>query len=395
VKFFGFILCRSLLPVLAFVCAVTSPFVFSASSVTELYYAGFALAGNASDAAESFPLTSKLMTETTAEGIPLIEDQLRKKVSGSGRLDNIVFDLVTQQQGQGAVAVAFVVDWENIAYETINNSKKIVADLHGQILVFDFDSKKVLAAFPVAVQLIDVVDGEVTEAYEAELIRRLTFGDNGQGLLSAFAKRFSTLDIKRTYGNYIGVVDVVLESKAQEFLEAHGKDAGQYEIKVADQFGKRLSSNLNIPYVPYTKGMAIGAKMVARFASGSEYQFELPKPDYQIYLTLRGFKKVQLDSNSVLSAWAYGSYMNVRITDFDSTTHYLDIPVKYGAVKKVPNTANKIDDWTIFQESLFSLIDQTTQQFIEPDRKWLAEWSSGKDAYKQLQSMQRIIDRTQ
>lgn len=374
--------------------SVFSPMVHAAAGVGDLYYAGFALSGNASDSLRLFPLTTKLLSEKTPEGIPLLEDRLRGLVREANRTENLVFELIEQRQGRNAVAVAFLIDWENIAYEKIDTSTKIVADLHGQILVFDFDTKKALAAFPVAMQIIDVVDGQQTDLHAYNLIRRLFFGSPEGGLLDAFSTRYSTLDIRRSYGNYVGVVDVTLEENALDFLMLNNESVEQYSTKIADQFGKRLSTNLGIPYVPYTKGQAIGGKMVARFSSGAEYQFELPKPDYQIHLTLRGFKKALLDSNSILSAWAYGSYMKVKMTNFDQSHTYLEIPVKYGAVKKVPRTTDQIDDWTIYQESVFSLIDQTTQQLDKPSRKWLDEWSTGKDAFRQINSLKQIIDRS-
>lgn len=362
--------------------------------VDSLYYAGFALAGSAADSEENYPITSKLLQDKEDNGIPRIEALLWQNLSSTDNAHLLRQDLVDATIGTNAVAVAFVLDWENIAHEPIQETTKVVVDLHGQILVFDFDTKKIIASYPVAVQLIDVVAGTVTPEHEHHLIENLFYAELGKGVLGSFAEKFSDLQIKRSYGNYMGVVNVELEEKALATLEEYQEDTITYSNSVADNFGKRLSTNLGIPFVPYSKGSAIGSKMVARFADGTVYQFEIPSPDYRIHITVRGFKKVPLDSNNAVTAWAYGSYLRVKITDFDDAEIYLDAPFKYGAVKKILNGNENLDDWTIYQESMFSLIDQLTHQLGNPDRKWLSEWSNGRETQKQIENLETIIARS-
>lgn len=367
----------------------------ASSSVDQLYYAGFALAGNAADAEANFPVTYEVLQEEKSNGIPKLEEVLWESLAQTEKAELLSRDLIDHSAGQNALAIAFVIDWENVALEKLPETTKLVADLHGQILVFDFESKKVIASYPVATQLIDVVQGEPTPEYERELIKKLYSLEAGEGIFGAFASRYAGLELKRAYGNYLGVVDVILEQKALAILEQYNQSPETYQNHIAENFGKQLSKNLNIPFVPYSKGSAIGSKMVARFSNGLEYQFDLPQPDYRVHLTVRGFKKVPLDSNSVLTAWAYGSYLRVKITDFDDATTYLDAPFKYGAVKKVMNDTESLDDWTIYQESTFSLVDQLTQNLGAPDRNWINEWSGGRETYNQLVKLEQIIARLQ
>jgi hypothetical protein len=364
-------------------------------SATPVYFAGFALAGNASESESAFPITSKILKETSESGGYLLEQSLWASVQSAQHSELIIKrDLGSGDDSYDLVAMAFVLDWENVSSERVAGSTKLVVDLHGQVLLFDFNGKKVIGSYPIAVQLLHSVDGPATTELEASLVRRLYFGSEDESIFRRFAERLSSVSVKPSTGNYIRVVSVELEANARQVLVDYAQDESVLVSRVADSFGKRLAENQKISYVPYAKGSAIGSKMAARFANGEIYQLELPEPDYRVHLRLRGFKKVLLDSNSVESAWAYGSYMNVAVKDFDDQKVYLDAPFKFGAVKKVVAGSEDIDDWTAYQESMFTLIDQITLQSAQPDKAWLAQWSGGRPVMKQFEELKRVIERT-
>jgi hypothetical protein len=195
-------------------------------------------------------------------------------------------------------------------------------------------------------------------------------------------------------GNYIRVVSVDVEDKAHQTLLEYGQNEAVIKSRLADSFAERLSENHRIAYVPYSKGVAVGQKMAARFANGDIYQLELPTPDYRVHLRLRGFKKVMADRTSVESAWIYGSYLNVAIKDFDDEKVYLDAPFKYGAIKKVVAGTDNQDDWSAYQESLFMLVDQITRQTVAPDKAWAEKWSQGQPVFTQLQALRSVLERS-
>lgn len=378
--------------ILVIIALTTSPLSFSA---TPIYFAGFALAGNAAESEIAFPITSRILQETDASGRYLLEQALWASVQAAPHPElDIKRELGTGDDASDLVAMAFVLDWENVSSEQVAGSTKLVIDLHGQALVFDFDSKKVIGSYPIAVQLLHSVDGPTTPELEASLVRRLYLGSEGESIFKRFAERLSTVSVKPSTGNYIRVISVELEDNARKALADFAQDEAVVVSRVADSFGKGLAENHKVSFVPYAKGSAIGSKMAARFANGDIYQLELPEPDYRVHLRLRGFKKVLLDSNSVESAWAYGSYMNVAVKDFDDQKVYLDAPFKFGAVKKVVAGSEDIDDWSAFQESMFTLIDQITVQSAKPDKAWLAQWSGGSPVMKQLEELKRVIERT-
>ena len=368
---------------------------FCVEPLPNVYYAGFALSGNGAQASKAFPISTMLLKEQgSQDGAYLLESELWRHVQSSSHPNiNLSRGLASGLVPGDSVAMAFVLEWENVSSETVAGKTKMVADLHGQVLIFDFDSKKVIGAYPVAVQLLDVIDGPVSEAARTKLVRDLYYGSAGNSIFAQVAKRLQVASVKPSIGNYIQIVAVDLEPKAHETIRQYRADPDVLVSRVADAFGERLFENASVAYVPFTKGTAIGSKMSARFANGDVFQLELPVPDYRIHLRVRGFKKMLLDSNSIESAWGYASYINVAIKSYDDSTVFLDSPFKYAVTKSVITGTRDQDDWSAFQESMSSLIDQTTLQIAKPDIEWLDEWSGGDDTLDQLERLSGIIER--
>lgn len=368
---------------------------FSAEPATNVYFAGFALAGNAAESGKAFPISSRLLQEQSKDGTFLLERELWKHVQGSRHPKlNIKQDLATGLVPGDSVAMAFVLEWENVSNETVAGRTKLVADLHGQVLIFDFESKKVIGSYPVAVQLLDVIQGPVNEKVKESLIKSLYFGTSGNSIFAQAAKRLPSVSVKPSTGNYIQIVSVDLEAKARQTLAEFREDPQVLVSRVADAFGERLFENNHVAYIPYSKGSAIGSTMAARFANGDVFQLELPTPDYRIHLKVRGYKKQLIDSNNVESAWGYASYMNVAIKSFDDSTVYLNAPFKFAVAKNVVSGTHDQDDWSAFEESTFALIDQITLQIANPDKAWLKQWADGNSTMDQLEKLSKILDRT-
>jgi hypothetical protein len=367
---------------------------FSAEPATNVYFAGFALAGNHAESEKAFPISSRLLEEKNKDGTVLLETELWKQVQASSHPQLTIKQGLSSGVVAGdSVAMAFVLEWENVSSETVAGRTKLVADLHGQVLIFDFESKKVIGSYPAAVQLLDVIDGPVNDKVKESLIRRLYFGTSGRSIFAQAAKRLPLVSAKPSTGNYIQIVSVDLEAKAQQTLADFHADPQVLIARVADTFGERLFENNHVAYIPYSKGTAIGHAMAARFANGDIYQFEFPTPDYRIHLTVRGYKKQLLDSNNVEAAWGYATYMNVAIKSFDDSAVYLDAPFKFAVTKNVVSGTHDQDDWSALQEATFSLINQITLQIAAPDSDWLKQWSDGSSTKDQLKKLSGILAR--
>ena len=370
------------------------PLCSAKASPLSVYYAGFAFAGDNANVKTSFPLTSKLLEEHDPSGRPMIEAALTSRMTSviNPSLSLLMGKLGNYKSGD-AVSLAFAVDWENVTTEKLGDKTKVVVDIHAEILVFDFAEMKVIGAFPLGVQIRDVQDSDVSEAHKLALVHDIYYGTGPSNIFDRFVDRLNTLVIKPAYGNRIGVVSVDIEDKARATLAEANTTADPFVSFTALAFSKFLSTNQGVAVLPYSKGQAIGGKMSAVFANGEVYQLAIPEPDYAVHLTVRGFKKVKLDQTAAETAWAYGSYIHVRIDQPELAKTYLDTDFKFAPVKKVPTGEVVEKDWPAYQESLLSLLDQLTKQVSMQDKAWTAQWATGDQATDQLEAVSKILAR--
>ncbi|MGB8839639.1 MAG: hypothetical protein WCC64_01075 [Aliidongia sp.] len=259
-----------------------------------------------------------------------------------------------------------------MAQEPVGREVKLVADLRAEALIFDFQSKKVIAAYPFGVQSRQVLPTAPSPEMVRDLFRALYFGPGN--IFDAFIRVLKSTDIKRAYGAYAQVTDVQIEDKAAQLLTAVAAEPEPVKVFIAEAFDASLSKNVGIPVLPYLAGQAIGGKMSARFANGDVYNFSLPEPDYKIRLTLRGFKKVEVDSNAQETGFAYASFFRVDVQQPLSSKSYLNAEFKYAVTKIVPKSVLHLDDWGAYQESMLSFLDGLTRQFAMPDDDWIEKW---------------------
>jgi hypothetical protein len=363
-------------------------------AATKAYFAGFAFATDHENIGTSFPISSSLLKEIEPNGVPKLERELSQRISAATptNIDLIIGEFGNYKSGE-AVSIAFALDWENISTERVGNITKIVVDVHAQILVFDFSTMKVLGSFPVAVQVRDAIDGEATAERRRSLIESIYFVSGPTNIFERFAERIGQIEIKPNFGNHLGVSDIVIEDKAKAILAESNVDIAAFESFIARSFGKFLSTNQGVAMLPYSQGHAIRNKMSARFANGDVYHLTVPEADYAIHLSVRGFKKVKLDANAVEAAWAYGSYIRVRVDQPELGKVYMDTPLKFAAVKRIPATVTGVDDFSAYQESMLSLFDQFTRQISAPDGDWVGKWTEGEAVLPQFTELARVIQR--
>jgi hypothetical protein len=345
----------------------------ASAELLNLHYAGFALGGQASDSKKAFPTTSTLLNQRNASGVSILDAELNRRLKGavfrSISLDNSLGNVKTGD----SLAIAFVLTWENVASEQLERDFKITVDLRAEALIFDFETMKVIAAYPFGVQVRDVSGNSPSPEKIRELISDVYFGGN-HNILDRFVEILRTANIKRSYGAYAQVISVDLEDKATALMSTVNADPSQTKTFIADSFDALLWKNDSIPVLPFSKGQAIGGRMSGVFSNGDVFNLSLPEADYRIHLTARGFKKVEVDSDASEIGFAYASYFHVSIDQPLREKPYLDGDYKFAVSKVVPRAVAKTDDWAAYQESMLSLIDGLTKQFATIDTNWLGKW---------------------
>ena len=120
-----------------------------------------------------------------------------------------------------ALAVAFVVTWENLAQEKVDSKFKVTADVRAEVLIFDFLAKKVIAAGPFGVERRDVLPTAPSSVDIQNEFREIYFGQQ-HNIFDGFVTALRSVDIKASYGAYTQLVKIDVEDNAKSLMRKYG-----------------------------------------------------------------------------------------------------------------------------------------------------------------------------
>jgi hypothetical protein len=360
----------------------------------KINFAGFAFIGDHRNNDIDFPYSRKIFDLKNPEtSQPLLNSALISRISQKAFKDfKLVTDALGDHRNANALSLAIVLDWENINTEVIDGLYKVVINLHGQILIFDFNEKKILAAYPTGIRFNDVLETVPDEVYLTSQFKKIYFENiQGVNVLDEFIKVLDRVDPKEGFCQRTKVSEVVVEETAIKYLpETFKNRPDALKTFIAQQFSTFLSSNMGISILPYSPGEAIGNTMACRFQNGSVFNLSIPKEDIPLRITLRGFKKVKLDENVTGTSWAYGTFIHfLALNPFQEPI--VNSRFKNAAVKIVPSQQTTVNDWPAFQESMLSLFDELTQQIVSRDSSWIKSKAEDKDVKKQFKNLEKAI----
>jgi hypothetical protein len=360
------------------------------AQATSLQFAGFSFISDHAEIESRYPNTSALLKEAPR----LLDKKLLEQLNEVRRddLEIVTSKLANLRQGEG-LALTLALDDEVVSIEEIGDLHKIVVRLNAQGLVFDFEELSVIASFPIAVEYLDVSTEPPSGEYLRGLVRKLYLGGLEVNLMDEFVASLEAVSIRERFGTRIGVEQVIIGEKATRHLPEYLRESPRAaRVMVAQSFSKFLSKNQRVSVLPYTKGHAIGNKMSARFSDGRVFTLEIPEPDYSVALDLRGFKKVEFDKQSSGTSWIYGAYLGIKVYESLTQKVFAELSLKNGVTKLVPASQTSVDDWAAYQESLLSLMQETTQQIDDPKRSWAKSHSADKSAVKHLKNLQPVME---
>jgi hypothetical protein len=375
-----------------------SPAIWAAPQ--KVYFAGFAFLSNYSDIKHEYPY-SKVVAELKENENPLLDKILREKLKNISNPNiEIIINKLGDYKSADALSLALVLDWEDVCVEHLAPELyKIVFNLHGQILVFNFHEMKIIATYPFGVRVNDASKTSPDKTHIQELFERLYLSQiDNINFLDEFVARLKKIKIDEKFNHKLKVAEVMIGEKALKYMPDTVKEnQSAYKTFVAQQFSSFLSSNQNVAVLPYTKGYAIGNKMSARFDSGDVFQLEIPKEDISINIVVRGFKKVQMDKNHTGSSWAYGSFIRFKVL-YGPDSPIVDAKFKNAAVKIIPSTQIQTtkdkeirSDWSAFQECLLLLFKNLTLQISERSSSWISKHAKGDNVKQQLKDLDKAL----
>jgi len=368
----------------------------------DVFYAGFSFSGNYVDKQTSAKFTDKLLNKKNSLGLDVVSasllDSLKKTKTPNYNIRYGLADLDKGEKESIVMSVALDSESYSVEYFPISKTYANFVDMYFQIMFYNFKSQKLIASIPFNVEITSMSKQPFTQAQILEMVEKFYT----EGLLSdsnekinafhSVEKILSSFILKDKYRFRIGVTEVKLGEKSFNSIPKNMlSNLSSLKNNFAQSLSQRLSLTQSISLVPYQEGVALGSKMKQRFANTDEiYEIKLPKPDFNIELTVRGFKKVLAKTSDVSNIFLYGSYANIKILQPDLDKVYIDARFKNANQIKMPVGIEEVDDWRKFNYSLIKLFDDFSSNITKTSNDYLNNQT--KDARKLKTQLGNVAD---
>ena len=367
-----------------------------AQQSVEVALAGFAYSGSASTIASRFPYSQRYEESRKATGAPIGQGLFRVLAAATPAHLKIVSQIDELKGRDQALAVALVISSEIVSREQLGDRlHKLMVLIRGQTMFFDFKSMNVVRAYPISFAYIDLFDHAPTPDEVMARVKQVYEGANGKpGLLARFTNNVAQAEIPAQVPRYLQVTSVSLKPEALDALPAYIKsESGTAETWAADLVSEAISTRAGVPIVPYAKGYAIGNVMSMRVSDGTVWELKLPKPDYEISVSLNGFKKVRFNEvQGGAASFVYGAYADLSIVEPLSNKVYLSTALKNGETRVIPASQPYVDDFPHYYDAINQLFVKLALAMNgKSDEKWLKSAAAAKDIDQQIAQTKELI----
>lgn len=355
----------------------------------DVAFAGLAYSGDHASIANRFPYSKRFDSSLGPVGINGLLQAALPSIHPKNY--SIVPRLEELKGRDQAIAVALVVTNESISTEQIGPVYKLLIQLRGQALFFDFKSMTILRAYPISFAYIDALSAQPTDAVKDRDIAYLYKGTGGKpGLIDRFNAALTAATLPNSVPRFVQVSSVAISDEARAIFPPEYRN-GSAEAWLADTFGEELSGKLGIPILPYEKGYAIGNVMSMTISDDSVYNLTLPKPDYQFNVELLKLRTVPFEVQAAGRSLIYGSLVSIRLEEPVSGHSYIDSEFKNGEVKLVPTSQVNIDDFPAYQDSIKGLFSKFFGVISGDNNPWLRSAATGPNLDKQVLATMELL----
>ena len=369
---------------LSFLCISTT------SHGMNVAFAGYAYSGDYQSIESRFPYSKRF--EASQGGPTGTNDLLKKSLTSIQPKGYTLVPRIDELAGDDQViAVALVITNETVSTDQIGHIYKLLVQIRGQALFYDFKSQTILRAYPFSFAYIDALSATPTESQKDESIGHVFLGTGGKpGIFERFGQALTQATIPTNVPRFVQVSNVAIGDEARgNFPPEYEKGAA--ETWVADTFGEAIANKMGIPILPFTKGYAIGNVMSMTISDGTVFNLKLPKPDYEFSVNISKLRKVVFDEKAAGKSLIYGTYASLKLEESLSTHAYLDGQFKNGEVKVVPATQVNTEDFPAFQDSMRGLFTKLSGAIAGDNTPWLKSAASGNDVDKQIASTRELL----
>lgn len=399
---------RSIVAVITACLSLWACHTLSASE-RAVYWAGISFIGDADSLQTEFPFVHSLHGQRDALGVNPLERQLMQRLLGAA----LPYEVKTAAHGLADVRASAPLvmtcsfDLEEVRVEPLRDFYRISVLISAQLLVFDFETRMIVSAHPVLVQVVDVADEQPSEGQVRQLVENALL-DEREGKFSVFAgivEKARVLRPDHRAGARVQVarVEIMPEAAAEAGMELH--ERVRIEHGLAYQLGKYLSENAGVPVLPYIRnvepgsalvggtGQAIG-HMTTVFANGDVFNLQIPTADYQVVLQVDRLIKQEHAVTSAATTWVYGMATTLRLEDPFQERTIAERRFKYGRSEVVSNRQSVAVDHFVHVETAWALFSHLTNQFMKPDKSWLGKHDlEPRSALREMQKIKTYFDR--
>lgn len=369
------------------ICSFSS-FVFG--ETREIYFAGVAFTGSAEDASNVLRYTSELLS---AEGLVQLNGQLSQSLLDSPPKNfNIVFDrLANIDYGSSALVLAATMDRETVIVEQIGDEYKLLVELAGQALFFDFREKQILSSYPVTVQYIDVSKERPGIEAINSILETILFDSGERSFVHLITKKLENINFPQAAVRRIRVASIEVGDSIKSEHPLLTKTLFDTGI-IGHEFSKILSDKLNIAILPYRSGQALGGAMAARFANGDIFNLIIPEADYEIHLHVDDFRGRTLNETRSYRQELLGAFFRIDVIEPLSGRSFFDQNLKQGATKVIPATQKEFNVGEAYYETLLVGLAEFATSVAEGNEEWIAQQDEVRKLNRSFASLQELIE---
>ena len=257
-------------------------FFVNIANSKDLYFAGFSFMGNA-DQDFRYPVAVDMFTKENT----VFKEPLDNALKNLNRNDiNLIYDLGQISSGE-ALAISFALTDEVIerfsTKDGITNAYKIFA----QILVFDFNEKKVITNFPVLVQNETITSSIPSSEYDYGIFKKMYLDTSFAGsIFNQWIKKLQDVKVLNSSTLHLQLRNVELDTAVLNQIPDALKNKNLLKVRSAQKLEYHISSKQNVPILPFTIGQIGNFKkgLIPRFSDGIVNMIEshiLERPKHQ------------------------------------------------------------------------------------------------------------------
>lgn len=375
------------------------PFLSSAyASPLTVNFAGVALVGDRSMAPQRFPYLHAISKQKIS-GISLFDHymitELKKTTFQNLSLN---FGLSNSDHGYLSAAVGILSEDLKVTPHPQGHGYLNEARLTMQLMVVDYKTKQLIWVAPIKnSQLAWESKKKPSQSEVLVHYKKIISGEfrNNGYIFSDLAKQVSKLNLKLSLNNSIQVTKVTVLDDAKQTIRSYEKDPSYISNWLGQSLTNMMSSTLGVTMLPYLNDHLIGRRMALSFSDGEVFTFNIPEPDYEVQLTLRGLRSSSIKKGPVKHFFGHASYHKIKLIEPFSQTVYLDTKFKYAQTSSFQLTGNETGYyWDDYTNSILMFYKTFSENLNKPKSKWLKQTTNGKLSSSDVKKIRsQIIER--